>query len=256
MKKKKIFLKVLLILFLLILFVLFVGLYLIYQKVNNISAYEDHFFYDYPSYIKENENHSFKDCIFYNTVDRVFEYQVPAYYLYEVINENSMSEILSLPEGLRIDRVAVDLDFDKKNAIIYNSIIVSDKKGHDLINTCLEIKADLLLSEDKSQVQLVYSDFCLINDAITERGRQYVVLKKGDLLFKHHFPTNVVYYRMPDYRPDFVYDTSYDGEYIYAKYDIVAAMKDYLDTTQYHEDPLEECMEKVWLEVRMNNIAH
>ena len=257
MKKKRFSIwKVLLLIVLIIVIALSAGVYFIYRKVNNISEYADKFAYDYQTQIAEHPGDSFKDHIFYDKEKMIFEYKVPAFYLYEVINEDSMSKLLGLPEGLRVNKVGIDLDLEKQNADIYNWIILSDKNGKDLTNTCLLISGDLVLSEDKKEVRLLYDDFYLINDEVTNYASDYVALEKGSVLFTHRFPRDVVYYRMPDYRPDFISDTAFDGEYIYAKYDIAGAMKDYLATTEYNEDPFDVCMEKVWLEVRMNNIAH
>ena len=188
---------------------------------------------------------------YYDKVNHIFEYKVPAYYLYEIVNEESMGKILSLPEEMTIDKVGLDVDFGNDKVDIYLSV-----KYKEYFNTCLVIKTDIVLSEDKSQVELRYDDFFVIDEEMTEYLRQYVQMEKGELFFAHRFPVHVVYYRMPDYRPQFIFDKDYDGEYIYAKYDIGEAIKDYLATTDYHEDDFDTCMEKIYLEVRMNNIAH
>ena len=252
MKKKKFsFLK--LILGILVVFLLLCagGVFYIYQKVNDIGKYKDELSYDYQSKMAENEGKTFEDFIFYDKEAMVFEYKVPAYFLYEIINEESMAEILALPEELEIADVGVKLMFEEKEADIYLSL-----KYRNLINTCLLIKTDMRLKEDQSAVQLLYRDLFVIDEEVSEYVRQNVLMEKGTLLFEHKFPVHVPYYRMPDYRPAFIHDLDFDKEYIYAKYDIASAMKEYLAQTEYNEDSFEECMEKVYLEVRMNGIAH
>ncbi|MBQ6333927.1 MAG: hypothetical protein IJI46_02505 [Erysipelotrichaceae bacterium] len=253
MKKKKRFSfgKFLLILLLVIFLAAGGFIFYAYKRVNNIDKYSDKFVYDYHSLIKEKDDNKFEDHIYYDKVNHIFEYKVPAYYLYEIVNEESMGKILSLPEEMTIDKVGLDVDFGNDKVDIYLSV-----KYKEYFNTCLVIKTDIVLSEDKSQVELRYDDFFVIDEEMTEYLRQYVQMEKGELFFAHRFPVHVVYYRMPDYRPQFIFDKDYDGEYIYAKYDIGEAIKDYLATTDYHEDDFDTCMEKIYLEVRMNNIAH
>ncbi len=252
MKKKRFsFWKLLLWILILMLLALAGGGYYLYRKVNDIGKYQDKFAYDYETKMKEDEGHEFKDCIFYDRQAMVFEYEVPAYYLYTIINEDSMGSILSLPEELKIDKVGIEPRFDEKEVDIYLSL-----KFRDLINTCLKIETKLQLSEDEKEVQLAYKDFFVIDDKVTEEVRKQITLTPGTVLFTHKFPVHVPYYRMPDYRPAYVFDLDFDGEKILAKYDIASAMKEYLAETEYHEDPFDVCMEKIDLEVRMNGIAH
>ncbi len=252
MKKKSFtFLKVLFIVLLLILLLCAGMVFYVYQKINDISRYQDKFVYDYQQEILSHEGHEFKDCIFYDRDQMVFEYEVPAYYLYEIINEDSMKEILSLPEELSIAKVGIEPLFGEKKVNIYLSI-----RFRNVINTCLKIVTDLTLSEDKKEVQLRFDDFYVIDEKVTEYARQNVELEKGSILFRHRFPVHVPYYRMPDYRPDYIFDLSFKDDTIFAKYDIAGAMREYLEETSYHEDSFETCMEKIDLEVRMNGIAH
>lgn len=227
------------------------SVFYLYNKINDIGKYQDKFSYDYKTLIAENEGHEFKDCIFYDRDAMVFEYTVPMYYLYEIINEDSMAKILGLPEELEIAKVGIEPRFEDKQIDIYLSV-----KYRNLINTCLLIKTDLSVSDDRRQAQLSFNDFFVIDENVTEHLRESVQLEKGTVLFTHRFPVFVPYYRMPDYRPEHIHDLTYDGENICAKYDIAGAMKDYLAETEYNEDPFDVCMEKIDLEVRMNSIAH
>ncbi len=227
------------------------GIFYIYQKVNDIGKYQDKFTYDYQAKMKEDEGRGFKDCIFYDREKMVFEYEVPAYYLYTLINEESMKDILALPEELQIGKVGIEPRFDDKEIDIYLSL-----KYRNLINTCLKIETDLQLSQDEKQVQLAFKDFFVIDEKVTDYVRKNIELKPGTVLFTHKFPVHVPYYRMPDYRPAYVFDLGFDNEKILAKYDIASAIKEYLAETEYNEDPFDVCMEKIDLEVRMNGIAH
>ena len=253
MKKKKRFSfgKFLLILLLLLLLAAGGLAFYAYKTVNNIDEYSDRFAYDYQAEMDANPNDKFEDHIFYDKVNYIYKYDVPAFYLYKVITIDSMRDFLSLPEDFVIDDIGIEPDFYHDKVNIYLSI-----RYRNLVNTCLKIITDLSLSEDKSRVELRYDDYFLINDYVTEKAREYVQLEKGTLMYTHEFPVLVKYYRMPDYRPQFITDLSYGNDNIHAEYDLGAAMKDYLATTEYNEDPFDVCMEKVYLEVRMNNIAH
>ena len=252
MKKKRFsFLK--LILWVLIIVLLACGAFVFFalKKINNMDAYADKFAYDYETLIAENADDKFEDHIFYDKVNYIYTYDVPAYYLYKVITIDSMRDFLALPEELEIDDIGIEPDFDHDRVNIYLSV-----KYKNLINTCLEVITDMSLSDDKSQVELRYNDYFLIDDYITEKIREYVQTEKGAFMYKHRFPVLVPYYRMPDYRPDHITVLSFENDTIHAEYDFGAAMKGYLDTTEYQEDSFEVAMEKVYLEVRMNGIAH
>ena len=101
-----------------------------------------------------------------------------------------------------------------------------------------------------------YDDFFVVDEKITERLKKNVQPEKGNLMYVHHFPTFVPYYRMDGYYPEFVHDVSFDGETIHAVYDFRQAMEKFLEEKPYEKVSFEECMEKVLLEVRMNYIRH
>ncbi len=252
MKKKRFsFWKFLL--WLLIILLLAIGgfAYYVYRRINNIGEYQDKFAYDYSAEIAANPDDRFEDHIFYDKENYIFTYDVPAYYLYKVITLDSMREFLSLPEDFTIDDIGIDPDLDHKKVNIYLSV-----KYKNYFNTCLKIVSDLSLSQDQTKAELRYDDFFVVSDKVTESLREYVVKEKGELMYTHRFPVLVPYYRMPDYRPDYISNLSFENDTIHAEYDLGGAMKEYLDTTERHEDSFEVAMEKVWLEVRMNGIAH
>ena len=141
MKKLFSFLKVILIILVLLLLVCAGVAFYAYRRINNISKYSDKFAYDYHSY--DDEERNFKDCIYYAEDDMEFRYDVPAYYMYDVITPESLNEFLALPEGLEISEVGIEPDLDNMKVRLYISVRYSN-----LVNTCLVIDTDLVLSED------------------------------------------------------------------------------------------------------------
>ncbi len=249
MKKLFGFLKVVFVILLILLLACAGVVYYAYTKINNISKYSDKFAYDYHSY--DDVERDFKSCIYYDEDDMEFIYDVPAYYMYDVITPESLKEFLALPEELKISRVAIEPDLENGKAKLYLSV-----KYNDLLNTCLVIDTDLVLSEDRKQLEMRYDDFFVIDDKVTDSLKKDVQLEKGSLMYVHHFPTFVPYYRMDGYYPEFGHDVGFDGENIHAEYDFEKAMRKFLEEKVNENVSFKECMEKVLLEVKMNYVAH
>lgn len=223
--------------------------YFVYRTVNNFDEYQDKFV-DYQSELAQYEGSRFEDFIFYDKENNLFSYEVPRAYIYKVINAESMKEYLALPEELEITEVGVEPDLDNMKAKIYLGI-----RFRKFAHCVLEIDTDLVLSEDSKRLEMRFNDYYLINDNVMEAVRDRISFEKGDLMFVHNFPTFVVYYQMPDYKPEFVSDLKYDGKNITATYDIKAAIAKYKEE-EYDKNSLQEKLEAVWLEVRQSGIRH
>ena len=248
-KGLSIFLKVFLVL-ILVLFLAAGGLfYYVYKMVNNHDAYLDKFV-DYQSELAQYEGNRFEDFIFYDKIENLFYYEVPGVYMYKVVNAQSMSDYLGLPEDLEITDVGVEPDLDKMKATIFVGL-----KYKNLVHCVMEIYTDLVLSDDHKRLEMRFDDYYLINDRVMEYAKDYIDLQKGERMFVHNFPTFVIYYQMPDFKPEFVRDLKYDGKFITAAYDIKAAIQKYKEE-EYDKNTLEEKLDAVWLEVRQAGIKH
>ena len=235
----------------LVLFLLAAGgvFYYVYRTVNNFDEYQDKFV-DYQSELAQYEGSRFEDFIFYDKDNNLFTYEVPRAYIYKIINAESMKEYLALPEELEITEVGVEPDLHNMKAKIYLGI-----RYKSLAHCVLEIDTDLVLSDNAKRLEMRFNDYYLINDKVMEAAKDYISFEKGGLMFVHNFPTFVVYYQMPDYKPEYVYDLKYDGKNIFATYDIKAALTKYKEE-EYDKNSLEEKLEAVWLEVRQSGIKH
>ena len=243
------FLKVFLVLILVLLLAAGGVFYYLYRMVNNHDNYADKFV-DYQSELVKYDGSRFEDFIFYDKDNYVFSYEVPSVLLYRTINAESMAEFLNLPPELELTDVGIDLDLDNMKATIYTGI-----RYKNLVNTVMEIYADLVLSDDGKRVEMRYKDYYLINDKVMEYAKDYIDIDKGIRMFIHNFPTFVVYYQMPNFKPEFVSDLKYDGNNVTAKYDIKAAIAKYKEE-EYDKNSLEEKLDAVWLEVRQSGIKH
>ncbi len=222
--------------------------YYVYRKVSNIDQYSE-YFVDYETELAEYEDSKFEDFIFYDKYNYKFYYKVPFVLLYRTINIESMSEFLGLPEDVQIKQIGLEPDIENKKVDIYLDISYKD-----LIDTCLIIKTDYMVSTDRTCLEMRYDDYYIVNDYVTEKLREYVKSEKGDLMFTHLFPRFVEYYQMPNFRTDNVYDVSYEDGFINAMYDIQEALEFYLQFSP--TENLKNKLEAVDLEVRMKGIAH
>ncbi len=249
MKKLFTFLKVLFVI-LLAVFLFFAGVvFYAYTKINNISDYADRFTYNYAAHQEEERN--FDTCVFFDQKDSVFIYDVPAYYLYDVITPDSLKAFLGFPEEFTISRVGIEPDLDDMKVRLYLSV-----KYRELLNTCMVIDTDLVLSEDRKQLEMRFADFFAVDEKITAYLKENVGLEKGSLMYVHRFPNDVAYYLMDRYYPEFVDDLSFDGEVLHAKYDFEKAVKKYLEDQPQENSAFEEYMEKLLPELDAAGIAH
>ena len=248
-KKKSGIGKVILIIFLLLLAAAGGVAFYLYRMVNNYQDYVDKYV-DYQSELAQIEGSKFEDCITYDKDNYIFSYEVPRAYIYKMINIDSMSEYLGLPEELQITEIGVEPDLNNKKVYIYLGI-----KYKNIAHFGMKIDTDLTLSSDMKRLEIRYNDYYLINDMVMKYADEYINMEKGELMFKHTFPTFVVYYQMPDFKPQFVSDLSFDGKTIRAKYDIKSAIAKYKEE-EFDKNSLEEKLDAVWLEVRQSGIKH
>jgi hypothetical protein len=242
--------------FLILLFILIViaagaGFY-VYKTVNNAGEYADRFNENYEDEMAVYADTPFKDFIFYDKEEHIFEYEVPAVLLYRYLNIDSMSELLSLPEDFRITKIGLSPDTENKKIDVYLNVSYKD-----LINTCLIVKTKYMLSEDQKRIELRYEDFYLINDRITQLAKEKlnIALEEGKLIDTQKFPSFVTYYQMPEFMPEYVYDVSCDGTSVKAKYDIVKALQWFISEGGERRT-MEEKLDGIWLAVREAGIRH
>ena len=248
MEKKKFGIgKILLIIFVIILLGLAAAAFYVYKTVNDFDKYADRVI-DYESELAKYEGKRFEDFITYDKNNNLFYYEVPEVYFYKYINRDSMADFLNLPEGVSIEEVGVEPDL-KNNKVK----IILGLKYDKYVHCGLVIDSDIVMSEDKSRMELRYNDFYLINDKVTENVGKYVDIEKGTLMFKHDFPTFVVYYQMPTFKPDYVSDLRIEDGSIKATYDIKGALSKYKEE-QYDQNSLEEKLDAVWLEARQSDL--
>lgn len=219
-----------------------------YGKINNISDYADRFTYNYAAYQEEERN--FDSCVRYDEKNRVFIYDVPAYFIYDVITPDSLKRFLGFPEEFTIAKVAIEPDLDNMKAKLYLSI-----KYRELLNTCMIIDTDLLLSQEGRQLEMRFEDFFAIDEKITAYLKESVGLEKGSLMYTHRFPSDVPYYLMDRYYPEYVRDLTFDGETIHAEYDFEKAVRKYMEEKPQENMTFEQYMEKVSEEAGINGIA-
>ena len=248
MERKRIsFGKIVLLILLVILLAVAGAAYYVYKTVNNYGQYEK-YFVDYESELQKYEGSRFEDFITYEKNNNIFRYEVPAVYFYKIINKESMADYLGVPEDFELCDVAVVPDLHNMKAKIYVGF-----KYKNIIHSVMEINSDIVYAQDKNRMELRFSDYYLINDKVMEYAKDYIDIPKGDLMFTHEFPTFVIYYQMPDFKPEFVSDLECDGEYIRAKYDIKAALTKYKEEN-YDKKSLSEKLDAVWLEVRQAGV--
>ena len=248
MKKKKFGIgKVILIIFVLIFLALAGAAFYLYNMVNDFEGYAD-YVTDYESELAKYDGSKFEDFITYDKNNNLFYYEVPEVFFYKYINKESMSEFLNLPEGLTVEEVGVKPDLENKKVEI-----ILGMKYKNLVHCGLLIDTDIVMSEDKSRMELRYNDFKLINDKVTEEAKKYVEIEKGTLMFTHNFPTFVVYYQMPTFKPDYVSDLRIEDGMIKATYDIKGALTEYKEE-QFDQNSLEQKLDAVWLEVRQSGL--
>ncbi len=222
----------------------------VYRTVNNVDQYRE-VFVDYEAELKQYEDSKLEDFISYDRENLKFHYQVPLLLLYRTINADSLSQFLGLPEELTIKQVGLVPDIANKKVDIYLDVSLKN-----LIDTCLLVKTDYMLSKDRSRLEMRYNDYYLLNDEVTEKVREYVHAEKGDLMFTHSFPRDVEYFQVPDFRVDCVSDVSYENGCINAVYDLESALISYLEMNpsrelkrQLEADALEYAFHAHWPEV-------
>ena len=223
--------------------------YYAYRKVSNISVYANHFT-DYETELEQYKDSRFEDFIFYDQENYKFSYSVPLVLLYRTINIDSMSEFLGLPEDIQIKQMGMVPDTENKKIDIYLDIAY-----RNLVDTCLVIKTEYTVSQDKKRIELCYDDFFIVNDYVTDKLRSEIRSESGDIMFTQDFPRFVDYYQMPDFKPEYVSDVSYSDGNICAVYDIRGALEAYLKENVDRND-LGMKLEAVDLEVRKKGIAH
>lgn len=249
MKKLFTFLKVLFVI-LLAVFLIFAGIiFYAYTKINNISDYADRFTYNYAAHQEEERN--FDSCVFFDQKNSALVYDVPAYYLYDVITPDSLKEFLGFPEEFTISKVGIEPDLDDMKVRLYLSV-----KYGELLNTCMVIDTDLALSEDRNQLEMRFADFFAVDEKTTAYLKENAGPEKGSLMYAHRFPSDVPYYLMDRYYPECVGDLSFDGETLHAKYDFERAVKKYLEDQPMENIMFEEYMEKLLPELDAAGIAH
>ncbi|MBO4919367.1 MAG: hypothetical protein J5365_04345 [Erysipelotrichaceae bacterium] len=247
------------------------AVYYAYRKINNVNEYADRFV-DYESELEEYADSKFEDFIFYDKVNYKFHYAVPLALLYRTINIDSMSEFLGLPENVTIKQIGIEPDTENKKVDIY-----LDLSYRNLIDTCLLIRTDYMVSEDRNCLEMRYDDYSIVNEYVTEKLREYVKSEKGDLMFTQSFPRYVEYYQMPTFRSDCITDVSYEDGCINAVYEIEKALIYFLEmnpgkdlkkqlgndlghknweTIVRESIDLQWKLEAVDLQVRMKGIAH
>lgn len=249
MKKLFPLLKVILIILVAILLVCAGVVFYAYTKINNVSDYVDKFAYNYAAHQEEERN--FDSCVYYDAKNMVFSYDVPAYYMYDVITPESLKAFLGFPDEFVIPRVAVEPDFDNMKARLYLSV-----KYRELLNTCMIIDTDLVLSEDERQLEMRFDDFYVVNEQVTDSLKSSVGLEKGKLMYAHRFPNDVSYYMMDRYYPEFVKNLSFDGDTIHAEYDFAKAMRKYLEENPQENVSYKEYLDMALAEVEASGIAH
>ena len=224
-------------------------LFYLYKMVNNYTVYEDKYV-DYQTELVPYEDSKFEDFIFYDKENNLFIYEVPAVYLYKIINIESMEEFLNLPEEVRITELGVEPDLASKKIYIYMGITYKN-----YIHCAMKLDTHYALSEDQKRVELYCDDYYLINDTVMKYADKYISIPKGKRMFTHEFPTFVAYYQMPDYKPEYIYDLNYDGQNITATYDIKAALQKYKEEN-YDQNSLSQKLDAIWLEIRKAGIRH
>ena len=223
--------------------------YYAYRKVSNIPAYADRFT-DYETELEQYKDSRFEDFIFYDQKNYKFSYSVPLTLLYRTINIASMSDFLGLPDDVQIRQMGIVPDTENKKVDIYLDI-----SYRNLVDTCLIIKTQYMVSQDGERLEMRYDDFFIVNDYVTDKLRSEIRSEKGDLMFTQDFPRFVDYYQMPDFKSEYVSDVSYSGGNICAVYDIQKALEAYLKENVDRND-LNMKLEAVDLEVRKKGIAH
>ncbi|MBQ2657490.1 MAG: hypothetical protein IJF87_02835 [Erysipelotrichaceae bacterium] len=241
-------LKGMLILFVVLIFAAGGFVYYVYRTVNNVDQYSDRFV-DYETELAEYEGSEFEDFIFYDKDTCLFYYKVPFVLLYKTVNAKSMTEFLGLPKDAQIKQIGLELDIENKKVDIYLDISYKD-----LIDTCLIIKTDYMVSTDRTCLEMRYDDYYIVNDYVTDKLREYVKSEKGDLMFTQYFPRDVEYYQMPNFRTSCVYGVSYEGGFINAIYDIQEALEFYLQF--FPNESLKDKLKAVELAVETKGIAH
>ena len=241
----------LILLLILLVIVAGVGFY-VYKTVNNTGEYAERFNENYKDEMAVYADTPFKDFIFYDKEEHIFEYEVPAVLLYQYLNIDSMSELLSLPEDFKITKIGLSPDINNKKIDVYLNV-----NYRNLINTCLIVKTEYMLSEDRKRIELRYEDFYLIDDRITQLAKEKlnIALEEGKLIDTQKFPPFVTYYQMPEFMPEYVYDVNFDGTSIKAKYDIVKALEWFINEGG-EKRTMEEKLDAIWLEIRQAGIRH
>ncbi len=220
-----------------------------YGKINNMSDYVDRFDYDYSAHQEDQRN--FDSCVYYDEKNHVFTYDVPAYYIYDVITPETLKTFLGFPEEFTISRIGIEPDLEKMKARLYLSV-----KYRELLNTCMVIDTDLMLSEDERQLEMHFDDFFAIDEKITAFLKENVELEKGSLMYVHRFPSDVTYYLIDRYYPEYVKNLSFDGNTLHAEYDYEKAVKKYLQEEPRAEFAFEDYMNNIVQELEACGIAH
>ena len=248
-KKKHGFIKFLLLFFVIVLLALGGFAFYVYRMVNDFDKYADRVI-DYESELARYEGTRFEDFITYDKINNLFLYEVPEVYFYKYINKESMASFLALPEDFSVEEVGVEPDLPNKKVRIILGIRY-DK--YVPIHFGLTIDRDLVLPADEKKAELRFNDYYLINDRIMEEAQKYIQPEKGALMFTHEFPTFVVYYQMPTFKPHYVSDLRTEDGFIKAAYDIKGALTEYKEE-QYDQNSLEQKLDAVWLEARQSNL--
>ena len=223
--------------------------YYAYRQINNVDRYSEKFV-DYETELAQYEDSRFEDFIFYDKINYKFHYKVPLVLLYRTINIDSMSEFLGLPEDVTIRQIGLEPDTENKKVDIYLDI-----SYRNMIDTCLIIRTDYMVSRDNQKIEMCYDDFYIVNDFVTKKLQDQVKSMKGDIMFTQDFPHFVEYYQMPNFKVEYVSDVHYENGNICAVYDIKQALESYLAVNVDRND-INGKLEAVDLEVRKMGIAH
>ena len=149
--------------------------YYAYRKVSNIPAYADRFT-DYETELEQYKDSRFEDFIFYDQKNYKFSYSVPLTLLYRTINIASMSDFLGLPDDVQIRQMGIVPDTENKKVDIYLDI-----SYRNLVDTCLIIKTQYMVSQDGERLEMRYDDFFIVHDYVTDKLRIRVYSKVNRL---------------------------------------------------------------------------